>query len=186
MDKTYEQTTSKGDIFQFQYEKAGKTEKKTLEQQIRKEVQETLNRAGKMTGAWTARRIAAEQEAAMASGSPTMRAPGGRVIAAGGPGIYVPPGRAGRGEDLPTIRVTNLSDDVQEYELGDLFTRHGQVAHVRLLFDKVTNEFKNTAFVSFYSRDHAENAMKKLAGTGLHHLIMQLEWAKPAGFSSGR
>lgn len=197
MDKSYEQTTSKGDIFQFQYEKVGKTEKRSLEDAIKKEVQETLARAGKTTtGAWMSRRIQqeAEAQAAAAAGGAGaagagMRAPGGARMPAN-PGAYVPPNRARGGDDFPTIRVSNLSDEVQEHELGDLFSRYGQVQRVRLLFDKVTNLFKNIAFVTFYNRDHAENAMKKLEGVGLHHLIMQLEWAKPttsyAGGPGGR
>jgi hypothetical protein len=182
MDRTYEQTTSKGDIFQFQYEKAGKTEKKPLEDQIKREVQETMAKAGKSTGAWTARRLAAEQEAA-AAGPGGLRGPGGARIP-GTPGAYVPPGRA-RGDDMATIRVSNLSDEVQEQELGDLFSRYGTVNRVRLLFDKQTDVFKNIAFVSFYERDKAENAMKKLEGVGLHHLIMHLEWAKPTSGYGG-
>ena len=190
MDKTYEQTTAKGDIFQFQYEKVGKTEKKTLEEQIKREVQETMAKAGKSGGAWTSRRIQAEKdgETAGAMGPGMMRAPGGARVAT--PGLYVPPGR-GRGDDLPTIRVSNLSDDVQEHELDDLFSRHGPVCRVRLLFDKQTGIFKNIAFISFYDRDRAEIAMQKLSGVGLHHLIMHLEWAKPTpsfvdkGFNRG-
>lgn len=178
MDKTYNQTTSVGDIVQFQYEKVGKTEKKTLEEQIKKEMQETLSKAGKPTvGAWSLRR---QQEEAMASasGAPLMRAPGGARIAAS-PGAYVPPARA-RGDEMATIRVSNLSDEVQEHELADLFARYGH-PRVRLLFDKQTNAFKNIAFVSFGMREEAEAAMKALEGTGLHHLIMNLEWAKPSG-----
>jgi len=181
MDKTYAQTTSMGDIFQFQYEKVGKTEKKSLEDQIKKEVAETMMKAGKSTGAWTARRIAQEQEAAAAGPGGAMRAPGGARMP-GGSAPYVPPSRARGGDEFATIRVSNLSDDVQEHELGDLFSRYGPVARVRLLIDKQTNIFKNIAFVSFYDRDKAEVAMKKLAGVGLHHLIMNLEWAKPTNY----
>lgn len=179
MDKTYEQTTAKGDIFQFQYEKVGKTEKKTLEEQIKREVQETMAKAGKTGGAWTSRRIAAEKEGetAGALGPGMMRGPGGARVAAT-PGLYVAPGR-GRGDDLPTIRVSNLADEVQPEELENLFNRFGSVCRVRLLYDKQTGAFKNIAFVSFYDRDRAEAAMAKLYGVGLHHLIMHLEWAKP-------
>lgn len=180
MDKTYNQTTAVGDIVQFQYEKVGKTEKKTLEEQIKKEMQETLAKAGKPTmGAWSLRRQQ-EEAAAAAAGTPLMRGPGGARLPATGPGAYVPPGRA-RGDDLATIRVSNLSDDVQEHELFDLFSRYGPVNRARLLIDKITGQFKNIAFVSFYDREKAEIAMKALEGHGLHHLIMDLEWAKPSG-----
>lgn len=179
MDKTYNQTTSVGEIFQFQYQKVGKTEKKTMEEQIKKEMQETLAKAGKPTiGAWSLRRQQ-EEAAAAAAGTPVMRGPGGARLPST-PGAYVPPGRS-RGDDLATIRVSNLSDDVQEHELMELFSRYGTVHRVRPLFDKVTEAFKNIAFVSFYDREKAEYAMKSLQGTGLHHLIMDLEWAKPSG-----
>jgi translation initiation factor 3 subunit G len=177
LDKTFDQTTARGDIFQFQYEKVGKTEKKTMEEQIKREMQETMAKAGKTgAGAWTARRIQQEKDD-LAAGGAVMRGPGGARLATT-PGAYVPPGR-GRGDDFPTIRVSNLDDDVQEHELGDLFSRYGTVFRVRLLFDKHTGNFKNIAFVSFYEREKAELAMQKLSGVGLHHLIMHLEWAKP-------
>lgn len=181
MDKTYNQTTAVGDIVQFQYEKVGKTEKKTLEEQIKREMQETLAKAGKPTiGAWSLRRQQEEAAALAAgnSGQQVMRGPGGaRIVSA--PGAYVPPGRA-RGDDMATIRVSNLADDASQEDLEDLFNRFGN-PRVRLLYDKQTDLFKNIAFVSFYDRDRAEAAMKALHGTGLHHLIMDLEWAKPSG-----
>jgi len=124
-------------------------------------------------------------------------APGGG--GKGGPGgsTYVPPslrggGAAGterRGETMnsrrqtdeaATLRVTNLSEDACESDLQDLFRPFGPIARVYLAKDKITNQSKGFAFVSYIKREDAARAIKSLQGYGYDHLILNVEWAKPS------
>ena len=112
-----------------------------------------------------------------------------------GTGKYVPPGqrglaglaRAGSGLDAlasrssdndNTIRVSNLTKSVTEDDLRDLFSRLGRISRVSLPRGP-DREPRGFAYISFYERRDAENALEKLQGFGYDHLILKLEWAKP-------
>ncbi|KAG8738278.1 translation initiation factor eIF3 subunit g [Ceratobasidium sp. 414] len=96
---------------------------------------------------------------------------------------YVPPSRrvgAGRGagesmyssgmnrDDMPTLRVTNVSEDTQEDDLRELFSKFGRVARVYIGKDRETGVGKGYAFVSFEEKANAERAMLKVNGMGRH------------------
>ncbi|KAF7300668.1 Eukaryotic translation initiation factor 3 subunit G [Mycena chlorophos] len=113
--------------------------------------------------------------------------------AAGGSsgGKYVPPsmrngGRPGPGgpvpgsrEDLPTLRVTNISEDTQENDLRELFGMFGRVARVYVGRDRETGAGKGFAFVSFEDRSVAQKAMEKVNGKGYDNLILSVQWSQP-------
>eukprot|EP00123_Amoebidium_parasiticum_P022683 comp9251_c1_seq1/m.4374 comp9251_c1_seq1/g.4374 ORF comp9251_c1_seq1/g.4374 comp9251_c1_seq1/m.4374 type:complete len:293 (-) comp9251_c1_seq1:131-1009(-) len=132
---------------------------------------------------------AAAEEAAgkpAASTAAAAAGPGGMVK-----GKYVPPsmrdGGNRRGEsmkqrqvdDAATVRVTNLSEDVREPDLQDLFRPFGTVQRIFLAKDKNTNQSKGFAFVSYLRKEDAARAIEALSGYGYDHLILQVEWAKP-------
>ncbi|ORY73078.1 eukaryotic translation initiation factor 3 subunit G-domain-containing protein [Leucosporidium creatinivorum] len=113
-----------------------------------------------------------------------MRAAGGK---------YVPPsmraGAKGAGEsmnnknrdDLPTLRVTNLSEDCTDSDLWDLFQRFGRINRIYVGKDQETGLCKGFAFVSFESRAEAEKAMGKINGLPYDHLILACSWSVPKG-----
>ncbi|KAH7105235.1 translation initiation factor 3, RNA-binding subunit [Auriculariales sp. MPI-PUGE-AT-0066] len=109
-------------------------------------------------------------------------------------GKYVPPSMrsgAGRGagesmfrsgqnrDDLPTLRVTNVSEDTSDNDLRDLFSRFGRVARVYIGRDRETGVGKGYAFVSFEERAVAERAMQKVHGMGYDNLILSVQWSQP-------
>jgi translation initiation factor 3 subunit G len=109
--------------------------------------------------------------------------------------VYIPPwqragrtpttGDAGsgptrRGDDLPTVRVSNLSEETREQDLSDLFRPFGAVSRIFLVKDKETMMSRGFAFVSFLRHEDAARAIAKLDGYGYDHLILHLEWAKPS------
>ncbi|KAI0691863.1 eukaryotic translation initiation factor 3 subunit G-domain-containing protein [Cytidiella melzeri] len=107
-------------------------------------------------------------------------------------GKYVPPSmRAGRGpgesmgrpggsrDDLPTLRVTNISEDTQENDLRDLFGTFGRVARVYVGRDRETGAGKGFAFVSFEEKAFAQKAMDKMHGRGYDNLILSVQWSQP-------
>lgn len=82
-------------------------------------------------------------------------------------------------DDAYTLRVTNLSEDVTESDLQDLFCRFGHTSRIYLARDRVTQESRGFAFINFSMRQDAENAIAKLDGHGYANLILHVEWAKP-------
>ncbi|KZV99219.1 translation initiation factor 3, RNA-binding subunit [Exidia glandulosa HHB12029] len=109
-------------------------------------------------------------------------------------GKYVPPSMragAGRGagesmfrgggnrDDLPTLRVTNVSEDTSDNDLRDLFSRFGRVARVYIGRDRDTGVGKGYAFVSFEDKAVAERAMQKVHGMGYDNLILNCQWSQP-------
>jgi len=128
-------------------------------------------------------------DAAPASGAIPPGAGGSKYIppslrGGGGPG-----GTERRGETMntrrqtdeaATLRVTNLSEDACESDLQDLFRPFGPIARVYLAKDKITNQSKGFAFVSYIKREDAARAIKSLQGYGYDHLILNVEWAKPS------
>lgn len=99
---------------------------------------------------------------------------------------YVPPHlRGGAGgvslmaeDNLPVIRVTNISEDTTERDLGDLFRPFGSVTRLRLAKDKPTQRSRGFAFVTFTDRGDAQSAIDALQGYKYDHLVLHLEWSK--------
>jgi len=109
---------------------------------------------------------------------------------AGKPGVYKPPNKRGTGEEgsktvesrdeLPTVRVSNLSEYAHENDLQELFKPFGPIQRVFIAKDKKTGESRGFGFVTFFNRGDAAKAISKLDGYGYDHLILHLEWALPS------
>jgi translation initiation factor 3 subunit G len=82
-------------------------------------------------------------------------------------------------DEMPTLRVTNLSEDADEEDLRAIFSRHGHVARVYIGRDRDTGECKGYAFVSFVDRDSADTARQKVDGRGYNNLILSVNWSQP-------
>ncbi|VDL69670.1 unnamed protein product [Nippostrongylus brasiliensis] len=104
--------------------------------------------------------------------------------AAPGIGRYVAPGMRGdarqgdRRSDENTCRVTNLPQDMEEAELRELFAAIGRVQRVFIARDKITNQPKGFAFVTYEMREDAERAIAKLNGIRRHHMVLKVEWTR--------
>lgn len=82
-------------------------------------------------------------------------------------------------DDAYALRVTNISEDVTEQDLQDLFRRFGHTTRIYLAKDRVTQESRGFAFINYSNRQDAETAIAKLNGHGYANLILRVEWAKP-------
>ncbi|ORZ26222.1 eukaryotic translation initiation factor 3 subunit G-domain-containing protein [Absidia repens] len=97
------------------------------------------------------------------------------------PGAGAPAGESMRGErrdDNCTLRVTNLSEDVVDNDIHDLFRRFGSITRVFLARDRETRMCKGFAFVSFADREDAERAQQAVNGYGYDNLILRVEFAR--------
>lgn len=99
---------------------------------------------------------------------------------------YIPPGKRegvekmGYGtkkaeKDFHTLRITNISLETTEDDIGDLFARYGQLTRVKLMTDYRGNG--SFAFISFSSTVDALEAKNQLQGYGLHHSILKIDTA---------
>lgn len=81
-------------------------------------------------------------------------------------------------DDSATLRVTNLSEDVTENDIYELFRRFGQISRVYLARDRETGQCKGFAFVSFGMKEEAERAQQAVNGLGYDNLILRVEFAR--------
>ena len=81
--------------------------------------------------------------------------------------------------DENSVRVTNLSEDVVEQDLLDLFGRFGHVQRIFIAKDRETGESRGFAFVNFARREDAQAAIDTLDGFGYANLILSVSWAAP-------
>jgi RNA recognition motif-containing protein len=62
------------------------------------------------------------------------------------------------------IFVGNISPDVKEEELEQLFAEYGEVDSAEIVFDKLTGESRKFGFVRMPNESEATNAIKSLNG----------------------
>lgn len=125
----------------------------------------------------------------------------GKAASSGtGKALYRPPGYGGRPsegssfgggwgghgggnmnfrDEVPALRVTNLSPDTTAEDLKHLFGAFGTTTRVYLAKDRATNQSRCFAFVNFQRRECAQAAIDRLNGHGYDSLILHVEWAKP-------
>ena len=88
----------------------------------------------------------------------------------------------GNRDDLPTLRVTNVSEDTTDQDLRDLFGVIGRVARVFIGRDRETGVGKGYAFVSFEDRATAARALERVNGMGYDNLILNCQWSRASFF----
>jgi len=104
---------------------------------------------------------------------------GSGLPSAGSKGGYVPPSLRNRGAAGEGEMMTNLSEDVVEQDLLDLFGRFGHVQRIFIAKDRETGESRGFAFVNFARREDAQDAIDTLDGFGYANLILSVSWAAP-------
>jgi len=83
------------------------------------------------------------------------------------------------------IYVGNLSYDVTEEELRQLFTPLGQVASVSIVKDKYSGQSKGFAFVEMPSVSEGQAAITALNGKPLKDRTLTVNPARPSSDSRG-
>ncbi|MDG0816687.1 RNA recognition motif domain-containing protein [Bdellovibrio svalbardensis] len=77
------------------------------------------------------------------------------------------------------IYVGNLSYNVGDQELGEVFAQFGNVESARIVIDRDSGRSKGFAFVEMATDDEAKVAIEKLNGTDLAGRNMNVSEAKP-------
>ncbi|MEK2644300.1 RNA recognition motif domain-containing protein [Bdellovibrio sp. BCCA] len=91
------------------------------------------------------------------------------------------------------LYVGNLSYQMDDQSLGDIFAEFGTVESARIVTDRETGRSKGFGFVEMSSDDEAQTAITKLNGTEQLGRNMNVSEAKPmaprenrGGFGGGR
>lgn len=77
------------------------------------------------------------------------------------------------------IYVGNMSYDVTEEELRNLFSEYGQVSEVNIIEDRDTGRPKGFAFVEMPTQAEAENAIKNLNEKEMKGRNIKVNQARP-------
>src|SRR3954451_23923517 len=77
------------------------------------------------------------------------------------------------------LYVGNLSFESTENDLQDLFEKHGQVAEVKLMMDRMTGKSRGFAFITMNDNAQASAAMAALNGQELNGRALTVNEARP-------
>lgn len=90
------------------------------------------------------------------------------------------------------LYVGNLSFDVVENDLQDLFAQHGTVTEVNLMQDRMTGKARGFGFVTMETKEAADAAIQALNGKEWKGRALTVNEARPrearsgGGFGGGR
>ncbi|MCG2614207.1 RNA-binding protein [Terrimonas sp. NA20] len=85
------------------------------------------------------------------------------------------------------IYVGNLSWNLKDQDLLNLFASHGEVGTAKIVLDKFTNRSKGFGFVEMPNDDQAQAAINALNGTEVdgRNIVVNESRPKPEGGGSG-
>ena len=77
------------------------------------------------------------------------------------------------------LYIGNLSYNVDDQSLSDLFAQYGEVESARIITDRDSGRSKGFAFVEMASDSQASTAIEKLNGTDFSGRAINVSEAKP-------
>lgn len=83
----------------------------------------------------------------------------------------------GERDDSTTLRVSNLSNDVIEEDLREIFGKFGHITRCNIVRDRETGRSRGFGFISFDTIPQAEKAQERLDKHGLDNLIINVEFS---------
>jgi len=83
------------------------------------------------------------------------------------------------------IYVGNLSYDLSESQLEELFTKHGEVSSVKIITDQYSGRSKGFGFIEMSDDSEAQNAIQELDGKSVLERNIKVNLAKPRSNNRG-
>jgi RNA recognition motif-containing protein len=85
------------------------------------------------------------------------------------------------------IYVGNLSWNLKDQDLQNLFAAHGEVSSAKIVLDKFTNRSKGFGFVEMPNDDQAQSAISALNGSEVdgRNIVVNESRPKPEGSGGG-
>lgn len=86
---------------------------------------------------------------------------------------------ANKGEEKMNIYVGNVSYDLTEKELEELFAEFGSVSAARIITDRTTGRSKGFGFIEMDNKAEGEEAIKQLDGKEMNGRTLKVNEARP-------
>jgi len=77
------------------------------------------------------------------------------------------------------IYVSNLSFNVKDEDLKELFTSYGEVTSAKVIMDKMTNQSRGFGFVEMSDDEASKKAIAELDGTSVDNRTIKITEARP-------
>jgi RNA recognition motif-containing protein len=77
------------------------------------------------------------------------------------------------------IYVGNLSYEMTENKLNELFSAHGAVTSAKIIMDQYSGNSKGFGFIEMKERNEADNAISDLNGKNILNRELKVNIAKP-------
>lgn len=77
------------------------------------------------------------------------------------------------------IYVGNISYDMTETQLKDLFSQHGEVVSAKIISDQFSGKSKGFGFIEMTDKNDANSAIQQLDGTSVQNRNIKVNLAKP-------
>ncbi|MEA2005985.1 MAG: RNA-binding protein [Acidobacteriota bacterium] len=77
------------------------------------------------------------------------------------------------------IYVGNLSYNMTEGSLRELFEQYGEVVSVKIIQDRMSGRSKGFGFVEMANKEEAETAIQRINGTEVDGRNIKVNFAKP-------
>jgi len=77
------------------------------------------------------------------------------------------------------IYVGNLSYNMTEGSLRELFEQYGEVVSVKIIQDRMSGRSKGFGFVEMAKKEEAETAIQRINGTEVDGRNIKVNFAKP-------
>ena len=77
------------------------------------------------------------------------------------------------------IYVSNLSFNMQDEDLRQVFTEYGEVASAKVIMDKFTNQSRGFGFVEMPDNEAAQKAIAALNGASIQNKSIRVVEARP-------
>ncbi|CCH42041.1 Nuclear and cytoplasmic polyadenylated RNA-binding protein PUB1 [Wickerhamomyces ciferrii] len=84
--------------------------------------------------------------------------------------------QGGREVSNKILYVGGLDKTISEDQLREIFSQHGEIDNVKILFDKNKQNF-NYAFIEFQNELNASNAFQELNNKTLQNSVISINWA---------
>lgn len=77
-----------------------------------------------------------------------------------------------------SIKITNLSENITDHELKEIFRKFGRTEKVKLVRDRETGRSRGHAYIDFELHQDAQTAMDEMQNYAMGQQLLCIEWSQ--------